>query len=69
MGVARFFARPAGRWLRVLVGLVLIAGWLRGWPAWTAIVGVLFAVVGAANVCVLAPLFGGPLDGRKITGS
>jgi hypothetical protein len=69
MGVARFFASSAGRWLRVLVGLVLIVGWLAGWPLWVGIVGLLFVIVGAANVCILAPLFGGPFDGRKIARS
>ncbi|HVB11146.1 MAG TPA: YgaP-like transmembrane domain [Bacillota bacterium] len=69
MGFARFFASTAGRWLRALVGLVLIAGVLAGWPLWLGVVGLFFVVVGVANICVLAPLFGGPLNGRKIAGS
>jgi hypothetical protein len=66
MGVARFFASALGRWLRALVGLALIVGTLGGWPLWVGIVGVLFVVVGAANICLLAPLFGGPLRGRGL---
>ncbi len=66
MGVAKFFASSVGRWLRVVVGLALIVGTLTGWALWLGIVGVLFVVVGAANVCLLAPLFGGPLNGRRL---
>ncbi len=66
MGVARFFATAAGRWLRVLAGAVLIIGALAGWPLWLGIIGVLFVVVGGANICLLAPLFGGPIRGRRL---
>lgn len=66
MGVARFFASAVGRWLRALVGLALIVGTLSGWPLWLGIIGVLFVVVAAGNVCLLAPLFGGPVRGRGL---
>ncbi len=70
MTFAAFMASSAGRGLRALVGIVLLilafivggtVGWILG------IVGIFFVLVGAMNVCVLAPLFGGPLRGADVT--
>jgi hypothetical protein len=65
MAIARFFARPLGRGLRVALGLGLIV-WAVLVPHlwWLAVVGAAFVVLGVANVCLLAPLAGGPLRGR-----
>ena len=79
MAFARFMATPAGRLLRVGIGLALViggtlvagmsdgtAGALVGGIA-IAVVGAVLVTVGAANVCPLAVPFGGPFDGRKVT--
>jgi len=68
MGVARFFAGPGGRGVRIAAGVALaIVGFpAGGWWLLLVALGVVFVVVGAANVCLLAPLFGGPLDGRRL---
>jgi hypothetical protein len=67
VGVARFFSRPAGRWLRPLAGAATIVGWLTAWPPWAGIIGLFLLVVPAGDVCSLAPVFGGPIDGRRLT--
>lgn len=67
MEVARFFATPTGRGLRIIVGLALVA-WAIYTPAlwWLGLIGAIVAVAGAANVCGLAPLVGGPFNGRQL---
>lgn len=65
MAVARFFASPVGRWLRVLAGVVLVALAYVGAPWWLGLVGGVLILVGAFNVCGLAVLVGGPFDGRR----
>jgi hypothetical protein len=68
VGVARFFASGWGRGLRIFAGVVLAVlgvasgGW---WLVLTAL-GVVFVAVGAVNICLLAPLFGGPLRGNDL---
>lgn len=70
MGLARFMASTAGRLLRVVAGVVLIwvglasVGGTGGWIL--AVVGLVFVAVGVFNICLLAPLFGGPLRGRDL---
>ncbi len=66
----RFMASPAGRITRFVAGAALIAWGLLGLGG---TVGIVVAVIGAVpflagvfDFCVLAPLFGNPLQGRKI---
>ena len=74
MTFASFMSSPAGRILRIVVGLGLI-----GWGAYLALVasnmttGIILAVVGLlplvaglADFCVFAPLFGAPFSGAKV---
>jgi len=65
---ACFMARPAGRLLRIVAGLALIAwGWtMRGTTMGTVlmIVGVVPILAGVLNVCLLAPIIGAPFSGR-----
>lgn len=67
MAVARFFATPTGRGLRIVVGLGLVV-WALYVPVlwWLGVIGAIMAIAGAANVCGLAPLFGGPFNGRQV---
>ena len=67
-----FMASGAGRIIRVVAGVALIAWGLLGLGG-TA--GIIVAVVGAVpllagllDFCVFAPLFGCPLSGSKIRG-
>jgi uncharacterized membrane protein HdeD (DUF308 family) len=74
MAFAKFMASPAGRWLRVIVGvaLVIVGVILAFQPAnilfgvIIAVVGLLPLVAGVVDVCVFAPLFGAPLSGPRI---
>ncbi len=71
MGFARFMASPAGRLIRVVAGIVLIVVGLlvvKGTVGIVlAVVGLLPLVAGVANLCLFAPLFGGPFLGSKVT--
>lgn len=65
-----FMASGAGRMLRIVLGLALIAwGWfsLGGTTGIiVAIIGLLPLVAGVLDFCVFAPLFGYPLSGPQI---
>lgn len=73
MGFAKFMASGAGRGIRIVAGLALIvvgvylavaqANIALGVPL--AVVGLVPLAAGAADVCVFAPLFGGPFSGLK----
>lgn len=68
MAFAKFMSEPAGRIIRAVLGLVLIAlGFLIGGAT-----GVLIGIIGlvplaaaAFNYCLIGPLVGGYFDGRK----
>ncbi len=65
-----FMASTAGRIVRVVAGIALIAWGLMGLGGTAgiivAIVGALPLVDGLFDFCVFAPLFGAPLSGPKI---
>lgn len=65
---AVFMASPAGRLLRIIAGLALIA-W--GWSMHERPAGIVLMVVGLApllagvfNVCLIAPIIGVPFAGK-----
>jgi hypothetical protein len=68
--VFRFLARPAGRLVRVVAGVILIVvgigvvGGLIGWIL--AIVGLVPLVAGVFDWCFFAPLFGLPFAGPRL---
>lgn len=65
-----FLASPAGRILRVVAGIGLIAWGLLGiggtWGIVVAIVGAVPLLAGLFDFCVFAPLFGNPFSGKRI---
>jgi hypothetical protein len=64
-----FIASSAGRWLRIAVGAVLIlAGLSSAGPGGyvLAVIGLAPLLAGAADLCLLAPLFSKPLKGREL---
>ncbi|MBX3313274.1 MAG: hypothetical protein KF906_03050 [Actinobacteria bacterium] len=65
MKFAQFMATPAGRGIRVVAGLVLIALGINmgGAGLILAALGVVALVAGAANVCLISPLIGAPFRG------
>ena len=73
MGFASFMSSGFGRALRVVAGIALIAvGVVLATGGTNVALGIVLAVVGLvpffaglANVCVFAPLFGGPFSGNK----
>lgn len=71
MALAKFMASPAGRIVRIVAGLILIALgiWVAESTLWTwvwIIVGLIPIAAGLFDFCLLAPLFGGPLAGDRI---
>ena len=70
---ATFMASPAGRLIRIVAGLVLIALGLfviHGTSGTIlAIVGLVPLVAGVFDFCIFAPLFGAPMSGPKIRAS
>ena len=64
MGFAKFMSSGLGRGLRIVVGLALIViGLFSIGGIILAVVGAVPLVAGALDVCLFAPLFGGPLKG------
>jgi hypothetical protein len=63
--VLTFLSSTAGRWTRAVVGAILVASGvaLGGWAWALSVVGLVFVLVGALDVCLLAPLAGRPLRG------
>lgn len=65
---ACYMARPAGRFLRIVAGIALMAvGWsMRGSTAGTILmlVGTVPMLAGLLNVCLIAPIIGAPFSGR-----
>ncbi len=70
MGFARFMSSLAGRLLRIVAGIALIAVGLvvvQGtWGIILAIVGLVVFAAGAFKFCIFAPLFGGPFWAKDI---
>jgi len=66
----KFMASPAGRIIRIVAGLLLIALGLSvvhgAGGIILVVVGLLPLVAGLFDFCVFAPLFGAPLGGKKI---
>ena len=65
-----FMASTAGRIVRIVAGVALVA-W--GWFGLGGTTGIIVAVIGLVpllagvfDFCVFAPLFGNPLSGAKI---
>ena len=69
----RFMASAAGRILRIVAGGGVIAYGLLAVGGSNgnliAAIGLLPILTGAFNICVIAPLFGKPLCGSKVTAS
>ena len=65
-----FMASTAGRIVRIVAGIALIAWGLVGLGGATgivvAVIGALPLLAGLFDFCVFAPLFGAPLSGPKI---
>lgn len=70
MGFAKFMASPAGRGIRIVAGLLLIAlGWfgMSGVGGWVVmIIGVIPILAGALDWCLIAPLLGAPFQGKDV---
>lgn len=65
-----FMASSAGRILRVVAGIALIAWGLMGlggtWGIVVAVIGAVPLLAGLFDFCVFAPLFGNPFSGSEI---
>jgi len=70
MSFAIWMSRPIGRLVRIVAGVVLIGiGLYVQGPLGVVIaaVGVVPILAGVFNFCVLAPILGCPLSGRRLT--
>lgn len=69
-GFAQFISSGAGRVLRVAAGMALIWwGYSRRGEASgivLIVIGLMPLAAGTFDLCLLSPLFGGPLSGRAI---
>jgi hypothetical protein len=72
MGFIKFMAGPLGRGLRIAAGLalMLIGALYAGHTAGIvlAVVGLVPLFAGLFNICLFAPLFGAPFNGREALG-
>ncbi|NWJ46999.1 MAG: DUF2892 domain-containing protein [Chloroflexi bacterium] len=70
MAFASFMASTAGRAVRIIAGLALVAlgifliGSTVGWII--AVVGLLPIAAGVFDFCLFAPLFGAPFMGKQV---
>ena len=73
MALARFMAGPIGRGARVVVGIILMiigATALSGaGEVVLIVVGAVVFLAGALNFCLVAPVVGASLSGRKVLNS
>ncbi|MGQ9888490.1 MAG: YgaP family membrane protein [Aggregatilineales bacterium] len=72
MAFAKFMAKPAGRIIRIVAGIVLVVIGLAGVLPTNQALGIVIAVIGVVpilagvlNVCLIAPIIGAPFSGRK----
>lgn len=69
-GLFSFLASPAGRWVRIIAGIVLvILGilFIKGVGGWiVTLVGLVPLLAGIFDWCFFAPLFGLPFGGPKL---
>ena len=69
MGFAKFMSSGLGRGVRIVVGLALIVIGLFSMGGTggliLAVVGAVPLMAGVLDVCLFAPLFGGPLKGAE----
>ncbi len=68
MGFAQFMSSNAGRGLRIVAGLALIALGLATSSIVWVVVGLVPLAAGMLDVCLFAPLFGAPLRGAEVRG-
>lgn len=63
-----FLASTTGRWIRIVVGIVLLIGGFC-WGPWgfiACVLGVMFIALGASDTCLLAGWFGRGYNGSDI---
>lgn len=69
-GFARFINSPAGRVMRIVVGLVLIGLGYTQIDSGTGIVLIVIGLVplaaGVFNLCLISGLMGGPIQGAQV---
>lgn len=65
-GFVSFISSPAGRWLRVIVGLAMIIAGARNSSNLLIIIGLVPLAAGAFDFCVLGKILGGYYNGDKM---
>ena len=67
---ARFINSPPGRIIRIIVGLVLIIWGCthlgEGCGVVFLIIGIVPLSAGSFDLCLISPLLGGPVSGKKV---
>ncbi|MEN9713548.1 MAG: hypothetical protein RLZZ164_212 [Actinomycetota bacterium] len=66
MGFIKFMASTAGRVVRFVAGVALVAWGLSASIVWLWLIGLVVGAAGLFDFCIFAPLFKMPLSGKKI---
>ncbi|MHB8624768.1 MAG: YgaP family membrane protein [Aggregatilineales bacterium] len=70
MSLIKFLASPAGRLVRIIAGIVLVAVGLFVMQNTAgivlAVIGLVPLLAGLLDVCIFAPLFGASFSGKAI---
>ena len=66
MGFIKFMASTAGRVVRFVAGVALVAWGLSASIIWLWLIGLVVGAAGLFDFCIFAPLFKMPLSGKKI---
>lgn len=66
MGFVKFMASTAGRVVRFVAGVALVAWGLTSGLIWAWLIGLVVGAAGLFDFCIFAPLFKMPLSGKKI---
>jgi hypothetical protein len=69
----KFMASTAGRIVRIVAGIALVAWGMLGlggtWGIVVTVIGLVPLAAGIFDFCIFAPLFSAPLSGPKIRAS
>jgi hypothetical protein len=69
MFLIKFLGSTAGRWVRAVAGLALVAAGVSSNSVWIGLVGAVVAAAGILDFCIFAPLFKKSFSGKKLRAS
>lgn len=69
MFLIKFLGSTAGRFVRAIAGVILLAVSISASNVWLALIGAVIAAAGLFDFCIFAPLFKKPFSGKKLRDS